>query len=108
MFYDLVLKRFKQSCADNGVIDMGSPSLEDCVLGLRQALRAMGGTELTLSNTEGFIELQHSMRHDDQVRASATTPQKLWCSVPASQRLKRFHLSRSKLEREVMSTCGIP
>ena len=66
------------SCADNGVIDMGSPSLEDCVLGLRQALRAMGGTELTLSHTEGFIELQHSMLHDDQVQSCTTTPQNLW------------------------------
>ena len=66
-FYELVVKRFKQSCADNGMVETGSPSLEDCIVGLRQALRTMANLELKVVHEEDFIQLQHTTRQEYQV-----------------------------------------
>ena len=38
-YYQLVLKKFKQTCADVGFLDDYKASLEDCITGIRNALR---------------------------------------------------------------------
>ena len=44
--YNLVLKRFKEKCADCGMLTEPRPSLEDCILGIRECLKQLGYVHL--------------------------------------------------------------
>ena len=50
-YYDLVLKTFKQTCADMGYLREAKASLEDCIIGLRDAVKNDTKLELKVSHT---------------------------------------------------------
>ena len=54
-YYDLVLKSFKQTCADMGYLKESKASLEDCIIGLRDALKSDTQLELKVSHTSAYI-----------------------------------------------------
>ena len=45
-YYELVLKKFKQTCADMGYLRESKASIEDCIIGLRDALKSVTQLEL--------------------------------------------------------------
>ena len=45
-YYDLCLKKVKQSCADQGYITESGSSLEDCIVALREAVSESFGREM--------------------------------------------------------------
>ena len=60
-YHDLTLKRFKQQCADFGFLDHGKPSLEDCILGIREVLKVVGKMSLKSEDFENFVTLTYKL-----------------------------------------------
>lgn len=53
-FYHLALKKFKQSCADLGFLHDKKASLEDCIVGIQQALLQANGKDLQVGLLTAF------------------------------------------------------
>ena len=49
VYYDLCLKRVKQSCADQGYLTESGSSLEDTIVALREAVSESFGRELEVN-----------------------------------------------------------
>ncbi|KAI0228612.1 GTP-binding protein ypt7 [Lamellibrachia satsuma] len=67
-YYDLVLKTFKQRCADMGYLRESKASLEDCIIGLRDGLKSETELELKVKDNDGFVCLYHGKEEDEDYR----------------------------------------
>ena len=65
-YYDLVLKTFKQRCADMGYLRESKASLEDCIIGLRDGLKSE--TELELKVRLTYLYTRYILSSDSGIK----------------------------------------